>query len=70
MFTTNEAAAFLTERGSPTKPDTIKHWCQQGKFPNARRLGGPRRGFWLIPQSDLDNFTPPPMGRPKAPDLE
>lgn len=65
MLTTTEAAALLTERGITVKADTIKHWCQQGKFPNARRIGGPRRGSWLIPQSDLDAFTPPTMGRPK-----
>lgn len=65
MLTTTEAAALLAERGIMVKVDTIKHWCQQGKFPNARRIGGPRRGTWLIPQGDLEAFIPPTMGRPK-----
>ncbi len=66
MLTTTEAAALLTERGhtdrkgGPVKVDTVKHMCASGKFPNAyveRR--GPGRGFWLIPQSDVDAFAPP-----------
>jgi hypothetical protein len=24
----------------------------------------PQGGYWLIPESDLDNFEPPKMGRP------
>lgn len=39
---------------------TVRLWCRQGKFPNARQIG---RG-WIIPQSDLDNFNQPTMGRP------
>jgi len=66
MLTTTEAAALLSERGIVVKTDTIKHWCQQGRFPNARRIGSERRGSWLIPQGDLDAFMPPTMGRPKA----
>ena len=65
-LTTAEAAKWLSEReGKPLKPDTVKHWCLQGRFPNARRVGSANRGNWLIPQSDLENFTLPPMGRPK-----
>lgn len=56
-----EAAALLTERGlrardgGPVKPDTLRLWLQQGKFPNARCFAG-RRGFWVIPRSDVEAF--------------
>lgn len=39
---------------------TVRLWCRQGYFPNARQIG---RG-WIIPESDVMNFTPPKMGRP------
>jgi predicted site-specific integrase-resolvase len=39
---------------------TVRLWCRQGYFPNARQIG---RG-WIIPESDVTNFTPPKMGRP------
>lgn len=65
-LTTEEAAKQLSEReGKSVLRDTVKHWCQQGRFPNARRVGTGRRGYWLIPQSDLDSFELPPIGRPK-----
>ena len=61
MLTTTEAAALLTERGmtardgGPVKPDTVKHRCQAGRYPGARLIKrGPGRGYWLIPQADLD----------------
>jgi excisionase family DNA binding protein len=40
---------------------TVRLWCRQGKFPNAQQVGRD----WVIPVADVDNFTPPPMGRPK-----
>ena len=67
MLTTTEVAALLSERGAPIKADTVKHWCQQGRFPNAQRVGGPRRGYWLIPRDDVQAFVLPTVGRPKAP---
>lgn len=66
MLTTIEAAALLTERGltdrqgGPVKPDTVKHWCAQGRFPGAvNERRGPGRGFWLIPCEALDAFVLP-----------
>lgn len=63
MLTTVEAAALLAERGVVVKADTVKHWCQQGKFPGAKAPAN-QRGVWLIPREDLDNFQPPKIGRP------
>ena len=65
MLTPTEAAALLQGRGVVVKADTIKHWCQQGLFPNARRTPG-GRGIWLIPEGDLTDFQSPIMGRPKG----
>lgn len=63
MFTTIEAAALLTERGhggyrgKPLTADAVKHMCARGIFPNAQKRRGPGRGYWLIPQADLDAFV-------------
>jgi excisionase family DNA binding protein len=39
---------------------TVRLWCRQGRFPNARQIG---RG-WIIPVSDVEGFQRPEMGRP------
>jgi hypothetical protein len=46
---------------------SVRAWCKRGLFPNAElteTLIGPA---WAIPESDLDNFRQPPMGRPPKP---
>lgn len=65
-LTTEEVAERLSKREGKSIPrNTVKHWSQQGRFPNARRVGSGHRGYWLIPETDLDNFEIPTMGRPK-----
>lgn len=70
VLTTAEAAALLRERGvrvrgkEPTAR-TVEAWCRSGAL-KARRLGGPRRGIWLIEKESLDGFTPPKLGRGKT----
>jgi len=61
MLTTTEAAALLTERGvlgykgEPLKADSVKRQCYRGVYPGARLITqGPGRGYWLIPQADID----------------
>lgn len=49
---------------------TVKLWCRQGKFPNATLEETPRGPVWLIPESDLANFTKPTRGRPPKPKEE
>jgi predicted site-specific integrase-resolvase len=39
---------------------TVRLWCRQGYFPNARQMGR----AWIIPEGDLKSFAPPKMGRP------
>lgn len=42
---------------------TVRLWCNRKLFPNAERIDTPNGGYWLIPESDLKNFTPPKLGR-------
>lgn len=46
-------------------PRTVRKWCEDGLFPNAAVEETPFGSGWLIPESDLDNFTLPAMGNPK-----
>jgi excisionase family DNA binding protein len=59
-LTTAQAA----ERLNVAQP-TVKLWCRQGKFPHATLEQTARGPVWQIPVSDLKDFTPPQMGRPK-----
>jgi hypothetical protein len=45
-------------------PATVRLWCSQGKFANARLVEHPRGDYWVIPEKDLSGFEPPKMGRP------
>jgi uncharacterized protein YjcR len=45
-------------------PATVRLWCSQGKFANARLAEHPRGDYWVIPEKDLAGFEPPKMGRP------
>ena len=40
------------------KQITVRVWCEKGVFKNARKESSPRGDYWLIPESDLENFTP------------
>ncbi len=44
-YTITEVARILHRH-----PNTIRIWCQQGVFPNARKIG---RG-WYIPKIDIE----------------
>ncbi len=57
--------AQVAERLNVARP-TVKLWCRQGRFPNARLEEMPRGPVWQIPESDLTDFEPPKMGRPPA----
>jgi hypothetical protein len=61
-FTTTQVAIRLD-----TPERTIRLWCKQGRFPNARQMNTPRGSFWLIPATDLDGFEKPERGRPSKP---
>jgi hypothetical protein len=58
-LTTSEAAARLEESDR-----LVRLWCQQGRFPNARRVVHPRGDYWVIPASDIEAFIKPKPGPP------
>jgi hypothetical protein len=61
-LTTSEAAARLDESNR-----LVRLWCQQGRFPHARRVEHPRGDYWIIPAGDLQGFVKPKPGpAPKA----
>jgi hypothetical protein len=56
-LTTKEAAAHLQESDR-----LVRLWCQQGRFPRARRVEHPRGDYWVIPLRDIETFTKPKPG--------
>lgn len=44
---------------------TVRLWCRRRLFKNAREVETPRGPVWMIPEGDLEGFTPPKMGRPR-----
>jgi predicted site-specific integrase-resolvase len=59
MLTTSQVAARLGVGRS-----TVNLWCRQGKFPNAEARQEVIGNVWYVPESDLESFQPPKMGRP------
>lgn len=47
-YTTKQVAEMLEY-----EPDTIRIWCQQGKYPHAKK-----EGKWMIPQCCIDGHDP------------
>lgn len=43
-----------------TSRRNVYNWIEAGLFPNAHTQEGSRE--WRIPESDLENFTPPARG--------
>jgi excisionase family DNA binding protein len=62
MLSTKETAEQLNAGES-----SIRLWCDQGRFPNAQKVGRD----WIIPESDLQGFEkrkpgPKPEKKSKA----
>lgn len=59
-------AQEIAERRN-VKPVTVRVWLKRGLFPNAKLEEVPPLGkIWRVPESDLENFSPPvKTGRPK-----
>lgn len=49
---------------------TVRAWCNKGLFPNAKLEETVAGKIWQIPESDLEGFVPPQMGRPKNSEAE
>jgi excisionase family DNA binding protein len=61
-LTTTEAAERLG-----VAQVTVRLWCKQGRFPNARLVEHPRGDYWVIPPGDLRGVEPRKPGPvPKA----
>lgn len=43
-----------------------RRWCENGRFPNARKEQTPRGDYWLIPEIDTKNFVLPNRGRKQS----
>jgi hypothetical protein len=63
MANSELTSAQVAERLN-VSPATVRLWCSQGKFANARLVEHPRGDYWVIPEQDLAGFEPPKMGRP------
>jgi hypothetical protein len=47
-------------------PRSVRDWCARGLFPNAYEQQTGRGPMWMIPEEDLQDFSPPKMGRPRT----
>lgn len=61
MLTIKEAADRLGENVM-----TVKGWRRRGLFSGAHLVDTPRGPIWQIPESDVDAFQRPALGRPKG----
>jgi excisionase family DNA binding protein len=59
LLTASQAAKYLK-----VSSVTVRVWCKRGLFPHAELKETPFGSGWLIPESDVENFEPPKMGRP------
>jgi excisionase family DNA binding protein len=64
MFVNPELTAKEVAARFNVSPYTVKAWCRNGLFPNARLEENLLGSVWLIPESDLKGFVKPERGRP------
>lgn len=55
----------IAERFSVTT-QAVARWCREGLLPNAQRLGRD----WVVPEEDVETFSPPPRGPKPSSDDE
>ena len=60
----SELTTFQAARRLNVGVSTVRLWCQQARFPNARAEDTPRGVVWLIPEGDLNGFVKPKRGAP------
>ena len=56
LLTTGEVAERLGAQST-----TVASWAEDGKFPNAQKVG--KRKIWIIPESDLEQLNREPRER-------
>jgi hypothetical protein len=65
MLTTKQALERLSRRGIEVSYSNLALWVRTGKFEGAvLDESSPRGAVWLIPEKSVDEFEPPPKGRP------
>lgn len=64
MLTTKQTLKILAERGIDVSYPTVALWVREGKFAGAERREESRGAVWYIPQSAVENFKKPEVGRP------
>ena len=65
MLSVKEVAERL-KRPAPT----IRLWVRQGRFKNAKLEYSIAGSYWIVPESDLKDFSEPERGRPLKPESE
>lgn len=65
LITIEEAAEVLQTRGAAMDPNWLRKKCRDGGIPGAVKIGGPRRGVWLIPLEWARSYTKVKSGRPR-----
>jgi predicted site-specific integrase-resolvase len=63
----NKIKASEVAKRYNVKHVTVRAWLKRGLFPNAVLEETIAGKIWLIPESDLDGFQLPQMGRPPKP---
>jgi excisionase family DNA binding protein len=59
MLTVREAAQRIGAAES-----SVRLWVRRGRFPGAKLEESPVGSYWLIPDTDLENFEMGSPGRP------
>ena len=62
MLTVKEAAQQLE-----VAPSTVRMWLKEGLLPGAELKDSPAGQYWVIPDTTLQNFEKPKIGRPRKP---
>jgi hypothetical protein len=62
FLTRKEAAAYLTEQGLPTSPNTLQKWATTGGGAEYQRYGN--RALYTPPK--LDTWAEKKLGAPRA----
>lgn len=65
-LTITQATQRLQARGYEVARRTVASWVEQGLF-TKRRVETPAGNYWVIPEREVEAFTPPKPGRPPKP---
>lgn len=66
LLTLEEAQSVINARGIDIDLDWLRKKARDGKIDGAQKIGGERRGVWLIPRSWAQTYVKDTRGRPKT----